>query len=87
MSEKNLAQKWLVNFTPTVVFFSPDDMGAVSQEEAEAFRLPGYFKPFHYATSLEYVMSGSYKDTGFQRFTSARFVRLAAEGKNPTLWD
>lgn len=87
LTEKNLAQKWLVNFTPTMIIYSPDNAGATTQEEAETFRLPGYFKPFHYASSLEYVMTGSYKDTGFQRFTRARFVRFEEEGKDPDLWE
>ncbi len=87
LSEKNLAQKWLVNFTPTVVFFSPDSAGAVSEDVAESFRLPGYFKPFHYGSALEYLTSGAYRDTGFQRFTRARFLRFEEEGKDPSLWD
>lgn len=87
ISEKDLAQKWLVNFTPTLIFFSPESVGATSEEAAESFRMPGYFKPFHYGSALEYVMSGAYRDTGFQRFTRARFERLEAEGKHPSLWD
>ena len=87
MSEKDLAQKWLVNFTPTVVIFSPESAGAESEEAAESFRMPGYFKPFHYGSAMEYVMSGAFRDTGFQRFTRARFERHEEEGKHPSLWD
>ena len=87
LSEKDLAQKWLVNFTPTVVIFSPESAGAGSEETAESFRMPGYFKPFHYGSAMEYVMSGAFHDTGFQRFTRARFDRHEAEGKHPSLWD
>ena len=87
LSEKALAQKWLVNFTPTVIFFSPDSVGAASEDVAESFRMPGYFKPFHYGSALEYLTSGAYRDTGFQRFTRARFVRFEEEGKDPSLWD
>jgi thioredoxin-related protein len=87
LSEKNLAQKWMVNFTPTLVFFSADSVGATSQEDAESFRMPGYFKPFHYASGLEYVSSGMYDEVGFQRFTRARFQRMEEAGLNPSLWD
>ena len=87
ISEKDLAQKWLVNFTPTLIFFSPDSAGASAEDEAESFRMPGYFKPFHYGSAMEYVTSGAFRDTGFQRFTRARFVRFEEEGKNPSLWD
>lgn len=87
LSEKALAQKWLVNFTPTVVFFSADSAGETAEEDAESFRMPGYFKPFHYGSALEYVTSGAYSDAGFQRFTRARFLRFEEEGKDPSLWD
>lgn len=87
LSEKRLAQKWLVNFTPTLVFMPASHAGASSQREAEAFRLPGYFKPFHYRSALEYVISGAYTDTGFQRFTQARFDRLVEAGEDPSIWD
>ena len=87
LSEKELAQKWLVNFTPTVVMFSPESAGAESAEAAESFRMPGYFKPFHYGSALEYVAEGMYDQVGFQRFTRARFIRFEEEGKNPSLWD
>lgn len=87
LSEKALAQKWLVNFTPTLLFFAAENAGAASVEEATAFRMPGYFKPFHYGSGLEYVSSGSYADEGFQRFTRARFERFVVEGKDPSLWD
>ena len=87
LSEKELAQKWLVNFTPTVVFFARDSAGATSEEDAESFRMPGYFKPFHYGSALEYVTSGAFRETGFQRFTRARFERFEEEGKHPSLWD
>ncbi len=87
LPEKELAQKWMVNFTPTIVFFSGDNAGATSLEEAESFRMPGYFKPFHYASGLEYVSTGMYDEVGFQRFARARFERLTEEGKDPSLWD
>jgi len=87
MSEKALAQKWLVNFTPTLIFFAPESAGAASEDVAESFRMPGYFKPFHYGSALEYLTTGAFRDTGFQRFTRARFIRFEEEGKNPSLWD
>jgi len=87
LSEKELAQKWLVNFTPTLVFFAAENAGAESEDLAEAFRMPGYFKPFHYASALEYLTSGAFHEEGFQRFTRERFERHVLEGKNPSLWE
>lgn len=79
MEEKNLARKWGVNFTPTIVFFGPDGT-------EEVIRMPGYFKPFHFLSMFEYVAGDHYADEGFQRFLQARFDRLEEEGKKPDLW-
>lgn len=86
LSEKDLASKWFVNFTPTTMLISPDAVGAQDIREATAFVMPGYFKPFHYVSSLEYVMSGEYKSLGFQRFLQAKAERLEAQGIEVDLW-
>lgn len=86
LSEKDLASKWFVNFTPTTVLISPEAVGAQDIREATAFVMPGYFKPFHYISSLEYVMSGEYKTLGFQRFLQAKGERLEAQGIEVDLW-
>lgn len=86
LSEKDLASKWFVNFTPTTILISPEAVGAQDVREATAFMMPGYFKPFHYVSSLEYVMSGEYKNLGFQRFLQAKAERLEAQGIEVDLW-
>lgn len=86
LSEKDLASKWFVNFTPTTVLIPPEAVGAQSVREATAFLMPGYFKPFHYVSSLEYVMSGEYKNLGFQRFLQAKAEKLEAQGIEVDLW-
>ncbi|MEE9455142.1 MAG: thioredoxin family protein [Paracoccaceae bacterium] len=86
VGERELAQKWLINFTPTTLFFAKERVDAATFQEAESFRMPGYFKPFHYASALAFVASGAYSDEGFQRFTQARFDRLVEEGKDPSIW-
>ena len=88
LPEKELAQRWGVLFTPTVVFF-PKDATAVAGKmgkDAEATRMPGYFKPFHFLTMLEYVKQEGYKDQHFQRFIQDKFRKLEAEGKTPEVW-
>ena len=53
----------------------------------EVFRIDAYLRPFHLASSLEYVASGAYRDEpSFQRFIQARTERLRAQGKNVDLW-
>lgn len=86
MEERDLARKWGVHFTPTSVLFNPKAAGSASLAEAEAFRMPGYFKPFHYMSALEYVSRGEYENIGFQRFLQARFDELAAQGIQPEVW-
>lgn len=88
MEERELVRRWRVNFTPTMVFF-PRDPALVrgkSGVEAEVARMPGYFKPFHFLSMLEYVHQGAYDEQPFQRFLQDKFKRLEAEGKSPEVW-
>lgn len=87
LSEKNLANKWSIQFTPTTIMFARDGAAPADFRAAEAFRLPGYLKPFHYASSLEYVVMDQYKTLPFQRFVQARAERLEAEGVEVDLWN
>lgn len=88
IGERELAQRWNVIFTPTMMFF-PADVKAVagkSGKDAEVFRMPGYFKPFHFLSMLEFVHEGAYKSENFQRYIQAKFKKLEAEGKKPEIW-
>ena len=68
-----------VAYTPSWVFF--DVKGR------EVFRIDGYLRPFHLATSLEYVTSGAYrKEPEFQRYIRAKAERMRAAGKPVELW-
>jgi len=68
-----------VTYTPALVFFADDGR--------EVFRIDAYLRPFHLASSLEYVASGAYRDEpSFQRFIQARTERLRAQGKGVDLW-
>ncbi|MCB1417139.1 MAG: thioredoxin family protein, partial [Nitratireductor sp.] len=65
MEERDLARKWNVNFTPTIVFLRKDGSGTASQ--MEVLRMPGYFKPFHFISMFEYVAEAKYDGgEGFQ---------------------
>ncbi len=79
MEERKLAQRWGVNFTPTQVIFPAEGTDA-------AFTMPGYFKPFHHLSALEYVASGAYRDQPFQRFLQDKFAEFEARGENPDVW-
>ena len=84
MEERELARRWRVNFTPTVVFLpTPDE---IAKGETEVARMPGYFKPFHFLSMFEFVHQGAYTDQNFQRYLQDKFKRLEAEGKKPEVW-
>ena len=86
LEERALAQKWAVNFTPTQIICAPESAGARDLRAAEAFRMPGYFKPFHHLSGLEYVASGAYLEQPFQRFLQDKFAELSAQGIDPDVW-
>ncbi len=68
-----------VAYTPTVIFF--DDRGT------EVFRIDAYLRPFHLASSLDYVASGAYRnEPSFQRFIQGRAERLRERGDKVELW-
>ncbi|MDA7947077.1 MAG: thioredoxin family protein [Hyphomicrobiaceae bacterium] len=88
LEERALAQKGRVIFTPTMIFFPRDKEGVKGKSiaDAEAFRMPGYFKPFHFMSTLEYVNEGHYRTTNFQRYLQAKFKKLKEQGKDPDVW-
>lgn len=68
------ARKLKIAYTPSFVFF---DTGG-----REVFRVEGYLRPFHLASSLDYVASGAYKkQPEFQRFIEARAAARRAQGE------
>lgn len=87
LAEKDLANKWFIQFTPTTIMFTQDGDAPGDVRAAEAFRLPGFLRQFHYASALEYVTSDEYKTLPFQRFVQARADRLEAQGIEADLWN
>lgn len=90
MEERDLARKWFVNFTPTTMFFVQEDPDAPPQSmrEAMVFMLPGYFKPFHHMSSLEYVATDGYKEQpNFQRWLQAKADHMREQGQDVTIWE
>jgi thioredoxin-related protein len=66
-------------YTPTIVFF--DAAGG------EVFRISAYLRPFHLASSFDYVASGAYRDEpSFQRYIQGRAERMRAQGDRVDLW-
>ena len=73
-------------------FHAHDDLmhnsnaGAVSVSEAQSFRMPGYLKPFHYLSSLEFVAEKKFEEQTFQRYLQDKFAELEAQGIDPDVW-
>ena len=88
MEERDLARRWNVVFTPTIIFF-PADPEAVKGKDgrgAEVMRMPGYFRPFHFLTMFQYVRERRYEDVMFQKYLQEKFAELQAKGIEPDVW-
>lgn len=71
LAEKELARKYRVNFTPTILFFPETAAETVGKpaDAVEVARMPGYFRPFHFLAMFEYVWDKRYaKGQDFQRY-------------------
>lgn len=89
LEERKLAQRWKVNFTPSLVFFPSDPalLEGKNGRDAEAWRLLGHWKPFHFLGTFVYVKERGYdSEPDFQHWLSAYRERLRAEGKDVSLW-
>ncbi|NNE24586.1 MAG: thioredoxin fold domain-containing protein [Rhizobiales bacterium] len=86
LEERDLARKWAVNFTPTIVFLGTTVAEGKSGKEAEVARMPGYFKPFHFISMFEFVKQEAYAEKGFQRYLQDKFHELEAKGVKPDVW-
>ena len=88
-TEKKLARKYRVQFTPTLQFF-PKGLPEGNKKpghEAEVWRLMGYWKPFHFHYSFVYVHELGYQsEPNFQRWLQLKADQLRAEGKEVKLW-
>ncbi len=79
-----------MNFTPTTLFFALDDPDTPpeSMRDALIFMLPGYFKPFHHLSSLEYVATDGYSEQpNFQRWLQAKADHMRENGEEVDLWN
>jgi len=86
MGEGKMARRWGVNFTPTLMFLDTVSNEGKTARDLEVVRMPGYFKPFHFISMLEFVHTKAYEKQVFQRFLQDKFERLKAEGKEPKVW-
>lgn len=83
LPEKKLANKYAIRYTPTLQFFpdTPDKVKGKSGKEAEVHRLLGFFYPYHFLTTFEYIKTKAYeKEPNLQRFLLAKGRAERAKG-------
>ena len=88
-TEKKLARKYRIQYTPTLQFF-PANAGSKTKnpgQEVEIWRLLGYWKPFHFKNSFVYAREKGYEtEPNFQRWLQNLAKKMQAEGKKVKLW-
>ncbi|WP_299444123.1 thioredoxin family protein [uncultured Rhodospira sp.] len=84
MPEKQLARRWGVIFTPTLLFMpeDPADAEGMTGKEAAVFNMHGAFGKHTFLSAFEWVKQKGYEgDTHFQKYVAERLAeRRAAEG-------
>jgi len=88
-TEKKLARKYGIQFTPTIQFFPltlNEDKKNLGLSQ-EVWRLLGYWKPFHFLNSFVYAREKAYeKQPNFQRWLQAKAEKMQSEGKEVKIW-
>ncbi len=74
LTERQLAAKYAVRFTPTFQFFprSTDGLAAKKPRKREIARLPGYVKPDPFLAMFRYIDEGAYKTMSYRAYLRAR---------------
>ena len=70
LSEKELAAKYNVRFTPTFQFFpeQAEPLKALPAQEREIVRAPGYLRPEDFLAMFRYVREKAYESKSFRDF-------------------
>jgi len=70
LAEKDLARKWGVVFTPTILYFPDalDDDVRKSGKEIAVAQMPGYFRPVTFLAMFRYVREKRYGEVHFQKY-------------------
>ena len=73
LSEKALAAKYGVRFSPTIQFFPADgsSLGGLPARKRPVANIRGYLKPDHFLAMFKFVESQSYKTMSFRKYLKA----------------
>jgi thioredoxin-related protein len=74
LSEKEMAAKYGVRFTPTFQFFGERaaDLKALPPQKREVARAPGYLRPDDFLAMFRYVREKAYEKGSFRDYLKAR---------------
>jgi thioredoxin-related protein len=73
LTEKQIAAKYAVRFTPTFQFF-PDSaagLGEIAADKREVARMAGYYRPDDFLDMFRYVREKAYETRTFREFLKA----------------
>lgn len=85
-TEASVLRKWGVFTTPTTIVLRNDVEVGTSLQGAEAFRLPGYLKPFEHFAILDYFASGAYETEDLRPYMQTKLSALVSRGHDPANW-
>lgn len=73
LTEKELAERYAIRFTPTFQFFPPSADGVAAKEPLarEVARAPGYLKPPHFLAMFRFVRDKAYERGTFRDYLAA----------------
>ena len=73
ISEKELAAKYGVRFTPTFQFFDEDPaaLKTLPPQKREVARAPGYLRPDDFLAMFRYVREKAYRDKSFRDYVKS----------------
>ena len=70
MSEKALARKYGIRFSPTILFLHDDanKLASIKPRERVAARAQGYLQPEHFLTMFRFVHTRAYEKMSFRKY-------------------
>ncbi len=83
LSERDMAMKWNIMFTPTFMFFPPEVAQGVSAREAAVITMPGAFGRYTMQNLLQWVLDEGYlSGENFQKYHARMLPALLEADKS-----
>ncbi|HHH89018.1 MAG TPA: thioredoxin [Aliiroseovarius sp.] len=83
LSERDMAMKWGIMFTPTFMFFPPEVPEGVTAAEAAVVTMPGAFGYYTTRNLFRWVLDEGYlTDENFQKYHARMLPKLMEEEKS-----